>query len=256
MIDIFITSFYRKDFTEKTLRLIEERTTPGSYQIHIFDNASDKETKDYLYSLLEAKKIASLHLDTRNTGCLYNKGIFHMMVESDSKYYIVSDNDVYPPMLTPDWLTQMKAIMDKYPQIAFLTPQLPPIQLQMPYAFNEDVVVCQAVGNTFKMVRRELFPIDRFKTKLMAFGDDGEVCKLVTEKGYQSAFCRRIYCYHAGQCDNWGYEEEQLGQDPRKAGYSTPFTYPLKNEETYEPIHELTMDYCVSQAVKGEQNAD
>lgn len=254
MTDIFITSFYRKEFTRKSLRLIKERTEPGTYQIHIFDNGSDKETTDYLYSLLKAKEIASLHLDSRNTGCLYNKGIFHMMVESDKKYYVVSDNDVYPPKLEPDWLSRMTSIMDKYPQVAFLAPQLPPIQLQSPYAFDEDIALCEAVGNTFKMVRRDAFPLLGLKTKLMAFGDDGEVCKLVKEKGYHSAFCRDIYCYHAGQCENWGYNVEQINEDPRKAGYSEPFIYPIKNEETFEPIHELTVNFYIDKSINEAQN--
>lgn len=242
MTDIFITSFYRLKFLKKTLKYIDERTEKGTYQIHIFDNGSDEETTDFLYQLLKKGKVSSIHLDNRNTGCLYNKGIFHMMVESSQKYYVVTDNDVYPPLLTPDWLSQMTFLMDKYEDVAFLAPQLPPIELQMPYEFNEDIAYCEAVGNTFKMVRRGVFPIKDFEPKLMAFGDDGKVCEDIKKYGYRSAFCRNIYCFHAGQCKNWGYETDQVNKDPRKIGYTRPFLYPIETLDTFEPFERLKID--------------
>ena len=222
MIDIFMTSFYRADMTKKTINLLRERTTPGSYQLHVFDNASDRETRNYLYSLLEEGTIASLHLDSRNTGCLYNKAVFHSMTESKSKYYIVTDNDIYPPKLTPDWLSQMVAIMDKYPQIAFLTPQIPPVQLMMPEEIKEDVVFCKAVGNVLKLIRTEAFPTGKYTQQLGAYGDDGMLSDVVRKNGWRVAFCRKIFIFHAGQCENWGYKPEEIAKDPRKIGYGAP----------------------------------
>ena len=57
MVDIYITSFYRKDMTERTVNAIRERTTLGTFQIHIFDNGSDKDTRNFLIGLLDAIKI-------------------------------------------------------------------------------------------------------------------------------------------------------------------------------------------------------
>ncbi len=125
-VNIFITSWHRKEMTSKTIDLIYQRTTPGTFRLHLFDNGSDRSTQDFLYGLLKEKKIASLHLDSRNTGCMYNKGVYHMMNECKDPYYCVTDNDVYPPKLEPDWLQQMLGIMAVHPEIAFLTPQLPP----------------------------------------------------------------------------------------------------------------------------------
>lgn len=242
---IFICSWNRRHFTEECLKLIRERTAPGSYEIHVYDNGSDKGVREWLYEQLDQGLITSLVLDSRNTGCVYNKGVFHMMAGSDSPYYVVSDNDVYPPLLTPDWLTQMTTIMDNRQDIAFLAPQLPPQFLQEPDKSRvyEDVVYCKAVGNTFKMVRRSAFPIESFKPKIGAYGDDGMVCAEVLKKGFQTAFCTRIFCFHAGQCDNWGYQPEQVAQDPRKGGYGKPFTYPILSQYTYEPTHLHRMDF-------------
>jgi len=240
MIDIYITSFFRPAFTLETLKKIKERTSPGSYFIHVYDNGSDLETVDQLVQLRKDGVIGNLVLDSRNTGCLYNKLVFHAMTESSSKYYCVSDNDVYPPKLSPDWLSQIIGIMDAHPEIALLAPQLPPQGLQTPYEVHNDVVYAKAVGNTFKIVRREAFPLNCSQV-LGKYGDDGQISEMVHEKGYKVAFCRNIYCYHAGQCDNWGYNTQELDKDPRKAGYGPPFVYEIENEENYVPVGKWKM---------------
>lgn len=236
MIDIYITSWKRFNFLEKTIRLIRERTKPGTFKLHVFDNNSDPMVQGFLISLLQKGELTSVHLESRNTGCLYNKAIFHAMTETDSEYYVVTDNDVYPPRLTPDWLEQMVCLMDEYQELAFLAPQLPPIFLQTPIMGDGRVVFCRAVGNTFKMVRRSAYPFDMYRNKVGEYGDDGLVSRLVYESGWKVAFCNNIFCYHAGQCDDWGYEKKDIDLDPRKSGYGEPFKYEIKNEETYEPL--------------------
>jgi hypothetical protein len=233
--NIYITSFFRIEMTLKTIDYLYERTYPGTFKLHIFDNGSDTCTKSELVKLLDSGKIESLHLDSRNTGCLYNKGIFHLMTEQKSPYYCVTDNDIYPPKIEPDWLTQMTEIMEAYPNIGMLAPQLPPQFLQQPLSIGKDVVYCTAVGNTLKLIRTEAFPIKRYQQELGAYGDDGLISQMMREDGWDIAFCRNIFCYHAGQCTNWGYTKEQVALDPRKIGYGTPFTYNIVNQDTYEP---------------------
>ena len=111
----------------------------------------------------------------------------------------------------------------------------------MPYAKAKDIVYCKAVGNTFKMVRREAFPLLDYDNSLNTFGDDGQVCQLVEDRDWRTAFCSHIYSYHAGQCDNWGYSEEELAQDPRKEGYAPPFKHTPVSTDTYEPPPELKL---------------
>jgi hypothetical protein len=234
MLDIYMTSFFRKDMTQKAIDLLQERTSPGSYQLHIFDNNSDRETRQYLYDLLDNGKIVSLHLDSRNTGCLYNKAVFHAMTESTSKYYMITDNDIFPPALTPDWLSQMIAIMDNHPELAFLTPQFPPVQLMSPLEVMPDIVYCKAVGNAFKLVRRSALSYINYNQTIGSFGDDGLLSELVRAKGWKVAFCRKIFVLHAGQCNNWGYKPEEIHKDPRKQGYGTPYIVPTR-DDTFEP---------------------
>ena len=237
--NIYITSFFRFQFLQETIDRIIERTAPGSYSLHIFDNGSDPETQDKLVQLLKSKTIASLHMDSRNTGCLYNKLIFHAMTETSEKYYIVTDNDVYPPKVDPDWLSQMIAIMDNHPELAFLALQLPPVSLQEPYQKESDIVYCKAVGNTFKLVRREAIKLDGIKQEIGAFGDDGLFSDNVQRDGWKVAFCRNIFCWHSGQCTDWGYKKEEIALDKRKVGYGKPYIYEPKNMDTYEPPDHL-----------------
>jgi hypothetical protein len=232
VIPIYLTSFFRYEFTLETINKIQGRTEPGTYQLHIYDNGSDPETQQKLYGLLQSKIITSLTLDSRNTGCLYNKAVFQSMTPSDEKYYIVTDNDIYPPSIIPGWLPQMISIMDKNPDVAMLTPQIPPIYLMGPLTTRDDIVLCTAVGNALKMVRREAYP--DYLQKLNTYGDDGQLSELVRKKGWQVAFCRNVFCLHAGQCKDWGYKPEEIAKDPRKQGYGQPFICEV-DEKTYQP---------------------
>jgi len=232
-IDIYMTSFFRLNFTLESIQKIHERTERGTFNIHVFDNGSDSETQEKLYGLLKTGIIKSLHLDSRNTGCLYNKLVFQAMTETQNPYYIVTDNDVFPPALTPSWLVRMVEIMEDHPELAFLTPQLPPVEFQMPYDIKQDLAYCKAVGNTFKMVRRNAFP--RINQISGSYGDDALVCEKVHENGWKVAFCRNVFCWHAGQMDNWGYKPEEVKLDQRKSGYKEFFSYEPVDINTYEP---------------------
>lgn len=234
-----MTSWKRPEMTKQSIDSIIERTTPGTYKIHVLDNESSKETQEGLLEYLREGKIESLLLHNVNTRCLWGKAVFQAMTCSDSKYYVVTDNDVLPPKTTPDWLSQMVKLMDGNEEIAFLTPQLPPQGLQMPIFKDDKFVYCKAVGNTFKMVRREAYPTEGFDQDMESFGDDGRMSTLVKEKGYQVAFCRDLYCWHSGQTENWGYKPEDLELDPRKAGYGKPYKYTPENMDTFLPPPEL-----------------
>lgn len=217
--------------------MIRERTRCGTYSLVAYDNGSDVETKSTLLDLHSEGLLEVLILDTRNTGCLYNKLVFHAMVTKDERYYCVTDNDVYPPKLDPDWLSSMLQIMDRHPNIALLTPQLPPQWLQTPYGSDADVIYAKAVGNTFKICRTEALKqvVCEVPQSLGSYGDDGLISRLLEKNGWKIAFCRDIWCYHAGQCKNWGYRLEEVAKDPRKVGYGEPFVYEFEDEQKYIP---------------------
>lgn len=238
---IYITSWHRLKMTIKTISYLKTRTTTP-YQITIFDNGSSFATKHVLLDLQNKNWIDNIIFMKENTGCLYNKFIFHAMTTSDEKYYIVTDNDVYPPKLDTCWLKQMTDIMDEHEELAILALQLPPQQFQQPYSISSDgkVFYCKAVGNTFKMVRRSalehVFQTCAKPNNLKgAYGDDSLFSNLLTQAGYKIGFTADLWCLHGGQCENWGYSKEQINKDPRKAGYGEHFRYEYNNL-TFEPI--------------------
>jgi len=236
-IDIFITSWRRPHMTEEVIRSIHDRTAPGTFKITVLDNECTPVTRSLLSNLMDEGLVEAVISHKTNTRCLWGKYVFHAMVDSSNPYYVVTDNDVIPPRLEgKDWLARMVELMNKHQDVAFLTPQLPPQWLQMPTQASEDLVYCKAVGNTFKMVRREAYPVEGYPQSMDAFGDDGLVSQLVREKSYKVAFCRDMYCLHKGQTKNWGYSEEDIKDDPRKAGYGEPYTYEITDMDTFVPV--------------------
>ncbi len=235
-IKIFITSWNRPDLLRQVITKIHQRTKPGSFQIIVYDNASDQETVNYLQSCLENKQVYDVFFDSVNSGCLKPKIVFHEKSDSETPFYVVTDNDIIPPDLTPDWLEQMVSIMEANPDVALLTPQLPPTWLQEPYEKRGSIILCSAVGNTFKMLRRSSIPIEELKKTKDRFGDDGILCKMLCAKGWKVAFASDIFCYNLERDENmWGYTLEQINQDPRKSGYGPPFSYIVKDWKTLEP---------------------
>ena len=246
MIPIYITSWNRLRFTERTINEIHKNTL-APFTLHVFDNGSDPSTQAVLHSMLNKKTIDSLFLSNKNTGCLYDKLIFQAMTETQEDFYVVSDNDVLPPFVEPDWLTQMSSIMTVHKELGLLALQFPPQTLMKPYEICDDIVYCKYVGNTFKMVRREAFLkiIPKWEQKIGQYGDDGLLSNLMHKAGYKVACCLDLYCLHIDQCLNWGYELEQIKDDPRKVGYSNkPFIYSY-DSMTYKPEEKWLIKYYI-----------
>lgn len=236
-IKIFITSWNRCLFLQEVITKIIQRTKPGSFEIIVYDNASDSETVQYLKKCLENKTVSSVIFGEINSGCNHPKNVFYSMTDEEDSLFIVTDNDIIPPELTIDWLEQLVTLMEVNPDVAVLTPQLPPVWLQGPYEKRGDIVLCTAVGNTFKICRRSAIPIQEISQFTDKYGDDGILCKLLKEKGWKVAFASNLWCFNLERTIvDYGYTKEQLGEDPRKAGYDSD-----SSKHNYEPQSWLTL---------------
>lgn len=236
--NIYMTSWHRLQMTIETLSILKARTkTP--YNLTILDNGSNIVTKSMLFELHKKDYIANIVFMKENTGCLYNKFVYHSMTVSDEQYYIITDNDVLPPDLKTCWLKQMIDIMDEHQELAILALQLPPQQFQQPYSASKDkkVIYCKAVGNTFKLCRRSVLErvLNSIEQHKGIYGDDSLVCLKAHELGYKIGFTADLWCLHIGQCENWGYNEDEIKLDPRKVGYGKPFKYEY-DPKTFEPL--------------------
>lgn len=235
MIPIFLSSWNRLTFTKQVLRSIRERTEPDSYSLHVYDNGSEPDTQAFLCSKLEEREITSLHLDSRNTGCLFNKLVYHSMVPDDVDIYCVTDNDFIPCI---GWLPAMLKVMASNPDLALLTLDYYPRWPLQPMNDRGDYMACQAVGNTYKLCRRQAVEqvIHDIPQKMGAYGDDGLLCELLRKVGWEVGYIKGKYCFNLELTQyNWGYTEDQLKQDPRKAGYSEPIRYFPLDWETLIP---------------------
>lgn len=238
-IKIFITSFFRSDFLLKAISSIEDRTQKGDYEIHVFDNGSDKLTLSTIKMFYTQKIIKSYMLSSENYGCTFPKKIFPLLIDEDDKYFMVTDNDF---IIAKNWLPRMIEIMDKNPDLAMLAPQYWPHWPMSPGEIEEDYVNCKGIGNTFKLVRVSAF--NSILPQLISFpdryGDDGKVSQLLIEKGFKIGFCKDVFCFNLELTRrDWGYTKEQLLLDPRKSGYSEPITYQPQDWDTLRPPEEL-----------------
>lgn len=235
MTPIYITSWHRGDMLAKVVQAIHERTALDSYEITVWDNHSNPETMAILHEMFMRSHIENLILWGDNAKCCYPKLQFQAMSEGH-EFYVVTDNDVLPPQIEPDWLSSMLDIMKSHPKLGLLSLRLPPESLQMPTGYDEEVVFCRAVGNTFKLVRREAWPSVALNGQ---FGDDSTLSQGMLDNGWLVGFCRHLYCLHMGQTTNWGYKTEEVALDPRKVGYGKPYEYSY-NPLTLEPWSGIT----------------
>lgn len=220
----------------RCLTEIKERTR-FPHRVIVWDNNSESPTEhiaiwDYRHHGL----VDSIIYWHENSGPYFPKLVFRSMVTEEEPYYVVSDNDVYPPLIEGGcWLTEMVREMEAWPDLGCLSLQLPPQWLQGPIKERGNHVLATAIGNTCTLIRRSAWPMDHWPQHSGKFGDDGLRSEYMAKAGFHSAFMKNIWCKHDGQQTGWGYTPSQIAADPRKANYGPPFVYdhhPL----TYEPL--------------------
>jgi hypothetical protein len=232
MTPIFITSWNRPEFTRRVINEIQNRTEVGTYSIHVLDNGSEKSTRVWLSHLQTSGEIDGLTLLKSNSACVHPKHVFSALVPDSCPYFVVTDNDFIPGN---GWLPKMLEEIERNPRLACLTAQYYPYWPMGPKEARADYVACQAVGNTFRLCRTaEVKEATRqLPNEYGAYSDDGLISDRLRAMGFEVGFSRSVYCYNLELTeDNWGYTEDQLKEDPRKAGYTQPERYQPLDWET------------------------
>lgn len=239
MTPIFITAWHRPAMTARVIHAIHDRTR--NISLHLYNNETDPVTRD-LYSGFQADGLlTSVTLDSRNTRCLFPKLVFHAMVPADCPYYVVTDNDFLPAV---NWLPRMLAIMEANPKLAMLVPFYWPYWPMNPLEGRGDYFTAQAVGNTFRLIRRSALDliIHEVKQDVNAYGDDGLFSRLVQSIGWEVGIAKNIFTYNLEQTEeNRGYSLDQSAKDPRTAGYGKHQRYEPLDWETLQPPKELCL---------------
>lgn len=231
-IPIYVLAWHRPDMTTRCLRELSERTR-YPFEIHLWINSAWSDDVDLP---TWAPYCTSIHLDKRNTCTWYPKGVQHMMTPADTPYYVLNDQDYMPPLLPGKcWLERMLDVMECEPGLGVLGAQLPPQFLAGPITKHRGFIECKAVGNALRLTRRVAWPQYEFQQELGEFGDDSILCEAMRTRGFHTGFSDEVYCLHLGQCENWGYTDAEVAEDPRKSGYGKPFTYEY-DHDTYVPL--------------------
>lgn len=206
---IVILSFNQLYYTKQCLESIRKYTTDVNYEIIIVDNASDKETIDFLETLADIILI-------KNTGNLGFAGGCNQGIEaSHGKYIMLLNNDT---IVTKRWLFNMVQFLEKNEKVSMTGPltnaTVGKQMIQVPY--GEDLEKMQEFAvkiadseapawRTLRLVafclliRRSLTDeIGLFDTRFEVGNyedDDFNIRALCAEK--KSYICRNSFIHHA-----------------------------------------------------------
>ena len=93
-------------------------STPAPFELHVFDNGSCREVREYLLGMLDAGQVARLILSERNLG---KTGAWNQLFAGiNSRYVAYADSDVY---FLPGWFERSREILDEFPRAGMVTAQ-------------------------------------------------------------------------------------------------------------------------------------
>ena len=235
-IDIFITSYLRPEFTQKTLEYLKERTK-YPYRTFLIDNGGNKHLKDKVDFYIGMSK---------NVGIMSAWNIAAQLAESE--YFITSDNDIYVPdlrmvsgqnsvypkgsaidisQLQPCWLERMVRFMDKRLDYAAISlhPHVIIGNVSEDPNDPEDVKEVDHAGAVMRIMRTEAVRAVGGWEKVIRPQRNGEerwISGKLREAGWKVGRTTRIRAYHPFGKDiegnlGWGYTTvtpEEQGHNP------------------------------------------
>ena len=219
-IDIFITSYLRQAYTEKTINYLHERTK-YPFRLFVIDNGGNEEVLD------EALKQNKVFLVVRPS---YNVGIHAAwnlaLSMAESKYFITSDNDIYVPSLEPDWLSSMVAFMDQRHEYAAISlhPHVFVGAASVDPNDPEEVKERNMCGAVMRIMRTDMVrSVGGWEHVIRTSRNHEErtICGKLQEAGYKVGVATRVRAWHPFGKEvggNWGYPEhitpEMQGHNP------------------------------------------
>ncbi len=219
MIDIFVTSYLRKQFTQQTLNYLADRTK-SDYRLWLIDNGGNAGFNQSYLNYIGMNKNVGIH-------AAWNMAL----ALATEKYFITSDNDIYVPDLQPDWLKQMIKFMDERPDYGAIS--------MHPHVFvgaagidpkePQDVVERNMCGAVMRIMRTDAVrQAGGWENKVDPKRNHEErtICSRLQTAGFKVGITSRIRAYHPFG-DNWGYPEEftpeMQGHNPELKEYVKQF---------------------------------
>ena len=234
-IDIFITTYLRQAFTEKTIEYLFERTK-YPFRLFVIDNGGNGEV------LTEAVKQNKVFLWIKNSVNIGIHASWNLALSmAESEYFITSDNDIYVPDFSGFienhcWLERMVKFMDERPDYGAISLH--------PHVFigaagidptdSEDVKERNMCGAVMRIMRTEAVRKSGGWDHVIRTSRNHEertICSRLHDAGYKVGVATRIRAYHPFGKDiegnlGWGYTTitpEEQGHNPDLAEYVKQF---------------------------------
>lgn len=206
--DIILVSFNRLNFLKKTIEAINERTT-SEFRLIVIDNHSEQDVIDYLKW---AKLVGMVHevvFLEENVGQAMSQNIGFKMVTS--KYFVLTQNDLICPKLSPDWLSRLIHLMEENTEAGCISMRINRTR-RVPISENSSLIRnYKTIPAVFRIHRTEdtlLLGENPFGSALhWESSSCAEAMRKIGKKFYMST---KIYADHFSfSFENKGYEKEE-----------------------------------------------
>lgn len=208
-IDIVMVTMNRKEFTEKSILYLKERTkTP--YRLIVVDNNSTDGTQPFLLNMKEKGYVQHIILLEENYGIHMAKNYGLALVRS-SRYYIDTDNDLLCAKLTPDWLSSLVSLMDKYTNFGAIACRPQVLVGRGGHEFDgpEEVVKFNHLGAHLRIMRTDAVrQVGGWEKTWEANRnhEDKYISELLKNIGYDVGYAKNVRTWHQFG-ENWGYKD-------------------------------------------------
>jgi GT2 family glycosyltransferase len=214
-----MVTYHRKDFVEKVIDYIRDRTTPGSYRLIVVDNGSN----DDLIDMLRKKLIRDELLINLGSNLGLEMAKNHGLREVRSARYVDLDSDCLAPKLEPDWLTQMHDLMDRHPDFGAIALRCQ-LHVGVGALFKDapEVKENNVAGGSFRMMDTDLVrKVGGWRNEAnQNRSEEHYISGRIREEGKKVGYATNIFTYHMfGEDHAWGYGTEDHKHGDRKCPY-------------------------------------
>lgn len=236
MIDIVMVTFNRIGYTSEVIQHIKDRTSTP-HRLIVVDNGSTDGTVAYLYDCLSVNEIMA---GDKNRGIHWAHNAGLALVKS--KYYISTDNDCLCPLLEPDWIAQLVALMDRHNDFGAISCRPQVMVGSIPGMFDgcDEVKEVSHAGASLRIMRTDAVRKAGGWEKTTNPGRNHEerwIASHLHRVGYRVGYARDIRCFHKFGV-NWGYQEIPINEHGHNLIWPLPEYYDkIKcDPETWEPL--------------------
>lgn len=193
---IIPTTTYGKPALEHCLLSISEHCDTSQVELIVIDNASLDDTHDYLDELKE-KNFLNCRIITNKQNKGFATSVNQGLEKADGTYACIIHNDIE---FTDDALSQLKELMDAYPQYALIGPAtnktLNPDQSQRNLREKTTEVIRTEYLDSFCMMLRTKNDLRMDESYQLAFFEDIDLCFQARTKGHKVGIAPNIEVEH------------------------------------------------------------